>query len=304
MTGIVLILGASGRFGRHAAEAFWNAGWRVRLFDRRVHDLMDKARGVNVIVNGWNPPYPDWAKQVPVLTDQVIAAARLSDATVLIPGNVYGYGSGLPVLIDIHTPKAARNALGLIRNRMETAYRDAGVKTIVLRAGDFIDTEPSGNWFDAVITAKIAKGKIISPGNPEVPHAWAYLPDLARAAAALADKRDALQTFHEVLFPGYALSIRDIAQLAEKATGRTLRPTRMNWLPIWLAAPFWKTGRHLIEMRYLWSQPHRIDAREMIALLPRFRQTDPLTAIASALGQSHVDPDHAMTRRAHHIAAE
>ena len=25
----VLMLGASGRFGRHAAEAFWNAGWQV-----------------------------------------------------------------------------------------------------------------------------------------------------------------------------------------------------------------------------------------------------------------------------------
>ena len=34
MSDTALILGASGRFGSHAAEAFWNAGWRVRIFDR------------------------------------------------------------------------------------------------------------------------------------------------------------------------------------------------------------------------------------------------------------------------------
>ena len=44
MSGTVLILGAKGRFGRHAAEAFWNRGWQVRLFDRAMDDLTAAAR--------------------------------------------------------------------------------------------------------------------------------------------------------------------------------------------------------------------------------------------------------------------
>ena len=304
MTGTALILGASGRFGRHAAEALWNAGWRVRLFNRQTDDLMTSARDVDAIINAWNPPYPQWAKRVPELTEHVIRAAQTSGATVLIPGNIYGYGSGLPRTIKPDSPKNARNTLGRIRNQMEAAYRAARVKTIIMRAGDFIDTEASGNWFDAIITAKIAKGKIISPGDPDLPHAWAFLPDLARAAVTLADKRETLETFQEVLFPGHTLSIRDIAALSEKSTGRPVATTEMNWLPLWCAAPFWKTGRHLIEMRYLWNRPHSIDARQVKTLLPEFRETDPLTAIASALGQTNVDPNQSMPGRAHHLAAE
>ena len=72
MSQTVLILGASGRFGRNAADAFWNAGWNVRLFDRTTDTLMQATKGVDVIVNGWNPPYPDWAEQVPSLTRDVI----------------------------------------------------------------------------------------------------------------------------------------------------------------------------------------------------------------------------------------
>ncbi|SNT34623.1 hypothetical protein [Antarctobacter heliothermus] len=59
MVGTVLILGGNGRFGRNAAEAFWNAGWRIRLFDRAEDDLAQAAQGADVIVNGWNPAYPD-----------------------------------------------------------------------------------------------------------------------------------------------------------------------------------------------------------------------------------------------------
>ncbi|MCF6316055.1 MAG: hypothetical protein L3J30_07185 [Marinosulfonomonas sp.] len=48
--------------------------------------------------------------------------------------------------------------MGRIRTEMEAAYRDSGVRTIILRAGDFIDTQASGNWFDKVMTPKLDKG--------------------------------------------------------------------------------------------------------------------------------------------------
>ncbi len=36
MTGTVLILGATGRFGRNTGDAFRAAGWTVRAFDRKT----------------------------------------------------------------------------------------------------------------------------------------------------------------------------------------------------------------------------------------------------------------------------
>lgn len=300
----VLILGASGRFGRHAAEAFWNAGWRVRAFNRKTDDLETAAHDADVIVNAWNPPYTDWATEVPRLTEQVIAAAKGSGATVLIPGNVYGYGAGSEPLIDETSPKAATNPMGRLRNQMEAAYAAAGVRTIVLRAGDFLDTEPSGSWFDKVIAAHAGHGRMLSPGDPDAPHAWAFLPDLARAAVMLAEQRERLERFEEVLFPGYTLSLREMADLVSIATGKVQKLRRFEWLPLWLAAPVWPMARRLLEMRYLWSMPHRLSGDRMAELLPRFRATDPLTAVGQAVAHLEVDPDEAMTGSAAHMAAE
>ncbi|MBT8388387.1 MAG: sugar nucleotide-binding protein, partial [Altererythrobacter sp.] len=231
MTGKVLILGASGRFGRHAAEAFWNRGWQVRTFDRRT-DLSAAAADVDVIVNAWNPTYPAWADEVPRLTKQVIAAARSSGATVIVPGNVYVFGDDGPAVFDENTPHLAKNGLGRVRIEMEAAYRASGVQVIVLRAGDFIDTQASGNWFDSVLTAKIARGSFVAPGDLEADHAWAYLPDLARAAALLAEKREQLDAFEDVPFPGFTISLAELHRACEQVTGRVLEVRGFPWLAI------------------------------------------------------------------------
>ncbi len=303
MTQTVLILGGSGRFGRHAAEAFWNAGWRVKLFDRGADDLMAKADGVDVIVNGWNPPYPQWETEVPALTEMVIAAAQASGATVLLPGNVYVYGPDAPGIYSETTPHNATNPLGRVRIEMEAAYRASGVQTIILRAGDFIDTEASGNWFDMVITAKVARGTFTVPGEPDAAHAWAYLPDLARAAVALAEKRALLGKFEDIPFQGYTMSLDEMQRLCEDVLDRSLEQRDFAWLTIRAAGLVWPMGRHLVEMRYLWNKPHRLDGKRFDQLLPGFRETDALDALRVALG-AEVYPDQSMATGARHIAAE
>ncbi len=303
MSGTVLILGASGRFGRHTAEAFWNRGWQVKTFDRQTEQLSTAAMGVDVIVNGWNPPYPAWEREVPLLTEQVIAAAKASGATVILPGNVYVFGHDAPAVLNETTPHAASNPLGRIRVEMEAAYRASGVPTILLRAGDYIDTEASGNWFDAVITAKSGRGTMVALGDVDAEHAWAWLPDLARAAVLLAERRETLSTFEDVSFPGFTLSFSALHRLCERATGRVQEVRRFPWLGIRMAGIFWPMGRCLVEMRYLWSKPHRLDGARFSALLPGFQGTDPSEAIATAL-HAEVEPDKAVARGEARIAAE
>lgn len=286
MTGTVLILGASGRFGRTAAEAFWNAGWRVSIYDRTTKDLESAARGMDVIVNGWNPPHPEWKSTVPGLTLGVIKAAKSSGATVFLPGNIYVFGKGSGPTMDEHTPHAAQNPLGHIRINMEATYRAAGVPVILLRAGDFLDTEASGNWFDKVITKPLAKGRLSYPAALDTPHSWAYLPDMARAAVALCGIRDQFPTFADIAFPGYTLTGRELATLCAQAIGKPVRAKRMSWVPLLLARPFWPPASHLLEMRYLWRMPHQLSATKFNALLPNFTQTDPAQAIRVAV--SHV----------------
>ena len=303
MTNSVLILGASGRFGRNAAEAFWNAGWTVDCFDRSKDDLREKSAAADVIVNAWNPTYDRWADEIPGLTAKVIEAAKLNDATVIIPGNVYVFGAEAPETFCPDTPHGASNPLGRIRIEMEAAFRNAGVKTIVVRGGDYIDTEASGNWFDMIMAKHLAKGKFVSPGDPNVPRAWAYLPDIARACVALAEKRHLLATFEDVCFPGFTLSAAEMAGCIEQSIGRPVKTTRMNWLPIQIARPFWPMAKGILEMRYLWSKPHRLDGTKFNRLCPDFRPTPVGAALASAIRALDINPNKPVPgRRA--IAAE
>lgn len=273
MTRTALILGSSGRFGRNMADALTRHGWSVRRFDRATDTLRKAADGADLIVNAWNPPYSQWAATVPKLTEQVIDAAKTSGAAVMIPGNVYVYGEPLPPILSPDAPHRATHHLGQIRRTMEAAYRDAGVKTIILRAGDYIDTEASGNWFDKIIAVKIAKGKFSYPGPLNLSHAWAYLPDLVEAGAQLADQLDQLPAHSDFCFEGYALTGAEMAKAVERATGKAVRAKSMNWLPIQVARPFWKEAKHLLEMRYLWRNPHRMDGSALASRLTNFTPT-------------------------------
>jgi len=282
MTHTALILGARGRFGRHAATAFAEAGWQVRTFTRGS-DLIAAAQGTAVIVNAWNPPYPQWREQVPGLTAQVIAAARATGARVILPGNVYVFGDRMPPVLSSDTPHAATNPLGRIRADMEAAYREAGVPTLILRCGDFLDTAASGNWFDKVLAARVRKGVFVYPGPRDLPHAWAFLPDAARAAVDLAALGDRLPRFADIPFPGRGPTGTELQAAAEAALGRPLRAGTFPWWALRLAAPVWPMGRGLVEMRHLWTRPHRLDDRPLAALLPDFCATPLPEALRAAL---------------------
>ncbi|WP_278922745.1 sugar nucleotide-binding protein [Pseudophaeobacter profundi] len=273
MTQVALILGASGRFGRSAAEAFARAGWQVRRFQRGTQDLAEAASGAQVIVSCWNPAYPDWAAQVPELHRQVIAVAEASGATVIVPGNVYVFGPQTPSPWCENSSHAAQNPLGRIRIEMEKAYRASSAQVIVLRAGDYLDTEASGNWFDTMITAKLHKGKFSYPGRADIAHAWAYLPDVARAAVGLAEIRANLPRHLDVPFAGYTLSGQEMLSAINRHLRHPARLRQMSWLPLQLARPFWPLGRCLLEMRYLWNTPHSLSGGLLQQLLPDFRDT-------------------------------
>ncbi|MCB1339264.1 MAG: NAD-dependent epimerase/dehydratase family protein [Maritimibacter sp.] len=273
MTQTVLILGASGKIGTHAARAFAAAGWQVRKFNRKTDDMIDAARGCDVIVNGMNPPnYHDWARIIPRITAEVIAAARASGATVIVPGNVYVYGDH-PGTWSEATPHRPNTRKGRIRAAMERAYAESGVPTILLRGGDFIDPDRNGDVLSTVNLRALGRGKVTALGPTGARHAYVWLPDWARAAVMLAERRDRLATYEEVNMPGYAVSIDEITAELARQTGRTLRIGQFPWWVMRLAAPAWELARELGEMRYLWTVPHSLSGEKFTRLLPEFEPT-------------------------------
>ena len=152
-----------------------------------------------------------------------------------------------------------------------------------LRAGDSIDTHASGNWFDRIMIKDLDKGRFTSPGAPDVPHAWAYLPDLAQAAVALAAQGKDLPRFTDLAFPVYTLSGADIAALLRKIIRREITVSQMNWVPLTLLQPTWPMARKMTEMRYLWDTPDALEGTALAMLLPEFKEAPAQDALAQAI---------------------
>ena len=275
MTKTVLICGASGLFGSAAARAFAAAGWTVRTYQRGT-DMTAAASGAHVIVNALNPPmYHAWDRLIPEITAQVIAAGLASGATVLVPGNVYVYGTE-PGLWGPTTPHRPTSRKGTIRAEMEAQYRAAtqrGLRVILLRGGDFIDPSSPKSFWNMIVLKSVARGKIQSASPAHVSRAYAYLPDMARAAVALADQAPSLPAFTDMPFAGFTLSMADLAAHLSGLTGQKMQLTGFPWWLMRLASPFWELARELTEMRYLFNHPHALDPAPLQAALPDFQLT-------------------------------
>ena len=79
----------------------------------------------------------------------------------MFPGNLYNYGSPLPPVIDETTPMRPTSYKGRLRVTIEDHMADAadrGVRTIILRAGDFFGGG-RGSWLDLVIAKELTRGR-------------------------------------------------------------------------------------------------------------------------------------------------
>lgn len=287
---IALVLGANGRLGAAAVQAFAAAGWAVRAQVRRAPTqalpagatavavaLDDTARlaaaaaGARVVVYAVNPLYTQWPTQALPMFQHGVAVAQRLGALFMLPGNVYNFGAAMPALLNEHTPQQPTTRKGQIRVQMEAelgALAARGeLRSVVLRAGDFFGSG-SGSWFDLVIAKSLRQGKMVYPGPLELPHAWAYLPDLARAFVAAASRAHELQAFADLPFSGHTLTGTELLAALERAAatlglapkaGAAFKHGGLPWpllRLVGLVVPMW---REIGAMSYLWHVPHALD---------------------------------------------
>lgn len=312
MASTVLILGAAGRIGKALATAFADAGWAVRAQARkplpsalaghpRVQAvrcdaldrmaLRDAARGAQVVIHALNPPYTQWDTLALPLTDAAIHAAGENGALLMLPGNVYNFGRELPASLSTNTPE--RGDMPKARLRIETEARMAaepGLNSVVIRAGDFFGGAARGSWFDMALASHIAKGRFVYPGEHDIEHAWAYLPDLAQTFVKVAAQHTRLQGHQRLHFAGHAITGGQMHEAMQVATGHGLRPVGLPWGLIRLGSfvvPMW---REMTLMRYLWQRPHRLDDSSLRALIGPVPRTPLQLAVNASLAELGVLP--------------
>ena len=323
----VLILGARGRLGLAATRAFAQAGWQVLAQVRpgaqratqpaiagvwwmpvAVDDtaaLAAQAQGAQVVVHALNPAYTHkaWREEAPALMEAAIAVTRQLRATLMLPGNVYNFGEGMPPVLHEDTLQAATGFKGRMRVqlelRLQAATQGGDMRAVVLRAGDFFGSG-TGSWLDQAIAKDLPRGRITWPGPLDVATPWAYLPDLARTFVRVAQERDRLAAFECLHFAGHHVTAQQwlhsfTAIAAEQGWLPDAGALRVGQLPwpllrvMGLVAP---TFAALADMRYLWRTPHRLDNTRLRALIG----DEPHTPFDQAVRQALVDLGLVSTR--------
>jgi nucleoside-diphosphate-sugar epimerase len=292
-----LVIGATGGIGGETAKALLERGWRVRALTRNVaraeqdfprmgavqwvsgdamseNDVVAAARGTQLIIHAANPPgYRRWRELALPMLENTIAAARAAGARVVLPGNVYNFGPDAGTVIAEGAPQHPQTRKGQVRVEMEAMLRAAagsGVRSLVVRAGDYFGPHGPSSWFgNLMVRPGHAVRYVVYPGRRGVGHCFAYLPDLAETIARLADIEATLAPAEIVHFSGHWLERGDeIARAIRRVAGAPRAPILpFPALLLYLAAPLSATLREAIEMRYLWREPLRLDNRKLVSLI-------------------------------------
>ncbi|HKU40772.1 MAG TPA: NAD-dependent epimerase/dehydratase family protein [Polyangiales bacterium] len=278
---IHVVLGA-GQVGPHLAARLAALGHDVRMVSRTQPkipagvrwvsgDLTDGAfarevvRGAAVVYHCANPMrYDQWASLLPPLSDAILAALSGSEARLVMLDNLYMYGAPARGVIDDATPMQPQSGKGALRaelaERFAEAERRGAFELSVLRAPDFfgVDTARSA-VFHPIFAARLARGKS-SPvlGDPDLPHAHAYVPDVARALALLGTHPVASREpwLGPVTWNG---SVRELFAIFARLSEKPVKPWQVpSWL--WPVLGLWDPElRGVPEMLHQWNVPFAVD---------------------------------------------
>ena len=290
-----LVIGATGNIGGAVALALVAHGWRVKALNRnparaakehamtgvewlqgdamKADEVTAAAAGASLIVHAANPPgYKDWHKLLLPMMESSIAAARATGARILLPGNVYNYDPVRDPVVTETTPERPVSRKGVIRVAMERALRESGVKALIVRAGDFYGpTATVSVWFSQMVKPGKAVRSVAYPGARKVGHSWAYLPDLAETMVRLAEREADLEPHAVFNFEGTWFERgEDMARAILRVAEPPAKPDAIKgfiWPVVIGLSPFVPLFREILEMRYLWKRPLRLDNAKLVAFL-------------------------------------
>ncbi|MEU8839196.1 NAD-dependent epimerase/dehydratase family protein [Streptomyces roseus] len=223
------------------------------------------ARGAAAIHQCAAPPYHRWVRDWPPLISSVCAAAEETGAVLVMLGNLYGYGPVVGPLTE-GLPLAATGAKGRVRaagwEAVRTLHEEGRVRAVEVRASDFFGPGVTdGGHLAGRVMPRLLRGKPVSTlGDPDAPHSWSYLPDVARALVEVAGEERAWgRAWHVPTEP--ALSVREMVDLLAARAGTA--PVAVRRLPpavLGAVGLFSPLIRELKEIRYQFDRLFVVDS--------------------------------------------
>ena len=223
----------------------------------------DAAKGASVVYQCLNAPYTRWPDLFPPLQRGVLAAAERAGALLVTLENVYAYGptGGEPMTEDL--PLAATTSKGRARAAMTGELLSASaagrVRAAIGRASDFFGAGATESTLGERVFGNAVAGKRADfIGNPDLPHTYSYVPDIAAGLATLGtDERAAGQVWH---LPGPAtVTTRALLDLVAAEVGHPVAVRNVPPLALRAMGLVSPLMRGLAEMAYEFEEPFILD---------------------------------------------
>ena len=237
----------------------------IRLVAGNLSDLASAeriAKGAHVLYHLMNPAYHRWSTELPPMTDGVLHAARTSGARLVVLDNLYMFGRMGGVPMSETSAQAPCSRKGELRKATAARYMEADAKgearVAIGRASDFVgpgivDAHLGERFFQRVLKGRAGE----CMGDPSLPHAFTYAPDIVDALALLGSEEKALGSVWNIP----TLEARSMNDWAQALSPYLKRDVRVSTLPSWLVTMlgvFVPARGELKEMRYQWQEPYRI----------------------------------------------
>ena len=280
MSGLTVVLGASGGIGSALVTELVARGERVRAVGRRITaddvpagvevvaadvTTPDGARravdGASVVHHAAQPDYTRWSTEFPPMNDTVLAATAAVGAKLVVADNLYCYGPVTAPMTE-STPTAATDAKGRLRTaeaaRFLEAHSTGRCRVVLGRASDYLGPGGVGSALGETFFGRLAAGRKAQwIGRLDRPHTMSYLPDVAKALVVLGeDDRADGRAWH---LPGDACTGAELLDLTGTVLGRPARATAAPPLLLRTMGLFVPMMRELAEVSYQWTGPWVVD---------------------------------------------
>jgi nucleoside-diphosphate-sugar epimerase len=229
-------------------------------------ELIQLTKGADALYNCVNPLYHRWLTDWPPIAESLLATAEATGAGYVILGNLYVYGEPHGPLTEssAETPSSAKAKVRLKLWRDALAAHRAGrIRATELRASDYFGpgSRDQSHLGDRFMPNLLAGKPVRLPGDPDQPHSWSYVRDVATAlvTAGLHD-RSWGRVWHAPTAP--PMTYRQMAVRVHELAG-TPAPPKVGSIPQWvidlmgLAVPMMGEIKHV---RYQFDRPFVIDS--------------------------------------------
>ncbi|MFS0824464.1 SDR family NAD(P)-dependent oxidoreductase [Bacillus sp. 1P02SD] len=276
-----LVLGASGGMGYAIVEELVERGIEATAFARtkekleqlfrnreRVQivagdvfnqlDLINAARGVDVIFHAINIPYSEWYEKQPTLMKNVVQAAESANCKLAIVDNIYSYGRGNGSKVNEKYPKNPHTKKGKIRVELGKIAFQANIPVLIAHFPDFYGPNAANAMLTYTFDKVIQNKKAMFVGNQQNEREYIYTPDGAKAIVELALYEKAYGQSWNIPAAG-VISGEKIINIVRSHLQYQKSVSKVTKGMIRFLGIFDKQMREVVEMLYLTEDPVVLD---------------------------------------------